>query len=73
MNLTQEVLGTMSDDDLYAGYTTLDYIRTAREGRGIDTVEVEVDLCWIEREQQLRFIRAQKHSNFLASKAKNTI
>ncbi len=65
MKLTSDLLGVMTDEELSSRMTALSYIRSARVARDLDAYDIENDLCWIEREQQIRENRAQHHANYL--------
>ncbi len=68
MMLTQDSLGMLSDVDLSSRLAALQHIKNVRESRFADTNEVESDICWLQREIELREIRVIRHSEYLRTR-----
>lgn len=55
----------ISDDNLNAQLNAMRaMIRRARKAGG-DTIDAEKELCWLEREAELREIRRHKHDQYM--------
>lgn len=67
LTLNVDMISAMTDEELVSRMTALSYIRTSRESRGHNTYDIESDICWIEREQQLRLARLAAHAEYIQS------
>jgi len=60
-------LGYSTDDELYSLANRLESERLQLLNRGVDTYNWEIEICYVRREQQLRKLRSERHSDWLAA------
>lgn len=60
-------LGYSSDDELFSLAARLEAERSQLLSKGFDTYNWEIEISYVRREQQLRKLRSERHSDWLAA------
>ena len=66
--LNQDQLGKISDDDLHRRYKTVKGWIVSRKFSTAKTRHLEIELCYIHRESEIRESRREHHRRWLAEK-----
>jgi hypothetical protein len=60
-------LGYSSDDELFSLAARLEAERSQLLSKGFDTYSWEIEISYVRREQQLRKLRSERHSDWLVA------
>ena len=71
--LNQDELGKISDDELHRRYRTVKGWITSRKFSTAKTRNLEVELCYLHRETEIREARRIAHQHYLAERKKTRI
>jgi hypothetical protein len=67
MYFGQDSASVMGDEELQSREVALQHVRNVKLGRGDNVLDVECDLCWLQREIEMRILRAKLHAEYSSS------
>ncbi len=66
--LTQDELGKISDDELHRRYRTVKGWIVSRKFSASKTKNLEIELCYLHRESEIRETRRETHRRWIAAR-----